>query len=49
MALKDKQMRSEFAIEGQAATIAAKSLELKKNAPVIFVGDSANADASVAQ
>lgn len=36
-------------IEGQEAVIAAKSLELKKNAPVIFVGDSANADASVAQ
>ena len=36
-------------IEGQEAIIAAKSLELKKNAPVIFVGDSANADASVAQ
>jgi len=36
-------------IEGQEAVITAKSLELKKNAPVIFVGDSANADASVAQ
>ena len=36
-------------IEGQEAIIAAKSLELKKNAPVIFVGDSANADASVVQ
>ena len=36
-------------IEGQAAIITAKTLELKKNAPVIFVGDSANADAYVAQ
>lgn len=36
-------------IEGQAAVISAKTLELKKNAPVIFVGDSANADAYVAQ
>ena len=36
-------------IEGQAAIISAKTLELKKNAPVIFVGDSANADAYVAQ
>ena len=36
-------------IEGQEAVISAKSLDLVKNAPVIFVGDSANADASVAQ
>lgn len=36
-------------IEGQEAIISAKSLELKKNTPVIFVGDSANADAYVAQ
>ncbi len=36
-------------IEGQEAVLAAKSLELKKNTPVIFVGDSANADASVSQ
>lgn len=36
-------------IEGQEATITAKSLDLTKNSPVIFVGDSANADASVAQ
>ena len=36
-------------IEGQSAVISAKTLELKKNAPVIFVGDSANADAYVAQ
>lgn len=36
-------------IEGQQAVISAKTLELKKNAPVIFVGDSANADAYVAQ
>ena len=36
-------------IEGQEAVITAKTLELKKNAPVIFVGDSANADAYVAQ
>jgi hypothetical protein len=36
-------------IEGQEAIISAKSLDLKKNTPLIFVGDSANADASVAQ
>jgi hypothetical protein len=36
-------------IEGQSAVISAKSLDLNKNMPVIFVGDSANADASVAQ
>ena len=36
-------------IEGQEAVITAKSLDLIKNAPVIFVGDSANADASIAQ
>jgi hypothetical protein len=36
-------------IEGQEAVISAKSLDLLKNSPVIFVGDSANADASVAQ
>lgn len=36
-------------IEGQSAVISATTLELKKNAPVIFVGDSANADAYVAQ
>ena len=36
-------------IEGQEAIISAKTLDLKKNAPVIFVGDSANADAFVAQ
>ena len=36
-------------IEGQEATINAKSLNLAKNLPVIFVGDSANADASIAQ
>ena len=36
-------------IEGQEAVISAKSLDLTKNSPVIFVGDSTNADASVAQ
>ena len=36
-------------IEDQESVIAAKSLDLKKNTPVIFVGDSANADAYVAQ
>jgi hypothetical protein len=36
-------------IEGQEAVLAAKTLELKKNMPITFVGDSANADASVAQ
>ena len=36
-------------IDGQDAVVAAKSLELNKNMPVIFVGDSANADAVVVQ
>jgi len=38
-----------ISIEGQDAVITAKTLELVKNKPVIFVGDSANADASVTQ
>jgi len=38
-----------ISIEGQDAVVAAKTLELVKNNPVIFVGDSANADASIAQ
>ena len=45
----DNDAITSITIEGQPATITAKSLELKKNTPVIFVGDSANADASVAQ
>jgi hypothetical protein len=36
-------------IEGQDSVIKAKTLELVKNQPVIFVGDSANADASIIQ
>jgi hypothetical protein len=36
-------------IEGQEAVVTAQSLDLLKNSPVIFVGDSANADASVVQ
>ncbi len=45
----DNDAITSITIEGQEAVLAAKTLELKKNAPVIFVGDSANADASVAQ
>ena len=36
-----------IAIGGAMANFAAKSTELKKNKPIIFVGDSANADASI--
>jgi hypothetical protein len=45
----DNDAITSITIEGQEAVLAAKTLELKKNAPVILVGDSANADASVAQ
>jgi hypothetical protein len=45
----DNDAITSIMIEGQETVLAAKTLELKKNAPVIFVGDSANADASVAQ
>ncbi len=45
----DNDAITSITIEGQEAVLTAKTLELKKNAPVIFVGDSANADASVAQ
>jgi hypothetical protein len=38
-----------ISIEGQDAVVTAKTLELVKNKPVIFVGDSANADAAIAQ
>jgi copper(I)-binding protein len=34
-------------IGGAMTTLVAKSSELKKNKPIIFVGDSANADASI--
>ena len=36
-----------IAIGGAMATVVAKSSELVKNKPIIFVGDSANADASI--
>ena len=36
-----------IAIGGAVATVVAKSSELVKNKPIIFVGDSANADASI--
>ena len=36
-----------IAIGGAMANFVAKSNELKKNKPIIFVGDSANADASI--
>ena len=35
------------AVGGAMANFVAKSNELKKNKPIIFVGDSANADASI--
>ena len=35
------------AIGGAMTNLVAKSTELKKNKPIIFVGDSANADASI--
>jgi len=36
-----------IALGGAMATVAAKSSELVKNKPIIFVGDSANADAYI--
>jgi len=36
-----------IAVGGAMANFVAKSNELKKNKPIIFVGDSANADASI--
>jgi len=45
----EKDSITAISIEGQEAKITAKSLELNKNEPVIFVGDSANADAYIAQ
>ena len=45
----EKDSITAISIEGQEAKITAKSLELNKNQPVIFVGDSANADAYIAQ
>ena len=36
-----------IAIGGAMATVVAKSSELVKNKPIIFVGDSTNADASI--
>lgn len=38
---------SAITIDGQPATLIAPSLDLKKNAPITFVGEIANADASV--
>lgn len=39
---------SSITIDGQPTVLTADSLELKKNTPITFVGDIANADASVA-
>jgi hypothetical protein len=39
---------SSITIDGQPAVIIADSLDLNKNTPITFVGDIANADASVA-
>jgi phosphohistidine swiveling domain-containing protein len=39
---------SSITIDGQPAVLVADSLDLNKNTPITFVGDIANADASVA-
>ena len=39
---------SSITIDGQPAVLVAESLDLNKNSPITFVGDIANADASVA-
>jgi phosphohistidine swiveling domain-containing protein len=39
---------SSITIDGQPAVLIADSLDLNKNSPITFVGDIANADASVA-
>ncbi len=44
----DDDAISSITIDGQPAVLTADSLELKKNTPITFVGDIANADASVA-
>jgi hypothetical protein len=45
----DADAITSISIDGQPAVISATSLDLKKNTPITFVGDIANADASVAQ
>jgi hypothetical protein len=46
---EDVDAITSISIDGQPAVISATSLELKKNTPITFVGDIANADASVVQ
>lgn len=46
---EDADAITSISIDGQPAVISATSLDLKKNTPITFVGDIANADASVAQ
>ena len=46
---EDVDAITSISIDGQLAVISAASLDLKKNTPITFVGDIANADASVAQ
>ena len=45
----DADAITSISIDGQPAVISATSLDLKKNTPITFVGDIANADASVVQ
>ena len=46
---EDVDAITSISIDGQPAVISATSLDLKKNTPITFVGDIANADASVVQ
>ena len=46
---EDVDAITSISIDGQLAVISAASLDLKKNTPITFVGDIANADASVVQ
>ena len=46
---EDTDAITSISIDGQPAVISAASLDLKKNTPITFVGDIANADASVVQ
>ena len=46
---EDVDAITSISIDGQPAVISATSLDLKKNKPITFVGDIANADASVVQ
>jgi len=46
---EDTDAITSITIDGQPAVIAASTLDLRKNNPITFVGDIANADASIAQ